>query len=423
MTPGTFELATSCPVTLYALCSSYVVDGNVYYSCQDVPYCSDPDPNVCVVSHLTFNTSNCVIVDPDGDLAVSTPLASQPDATTTDGILNVAPGIPVHVIVPVSGTGINTPEDLALSTVVSLKAGFHPAQSRSINLSAIEAAGGTLNVPFDVTFDPDDAGTIQMITATVNPGNPLEEIDLSNNESSVQVRVVDDYKLQISLPDSPMMDQVPLAPGLKVIVPPSNLNGFNLIKRNVLIKCVDTNNQAAEGCKYKMELEAEGDDGGHDPIVHNAGRPLLIPTPADALHQPTPIPISGTLIRMSMPKVSGEVTVKITGTDPVGKELTGDPLIFKVMVRVQKETGVFANMIRSEGATLYWGGLFDIYKNWTTPHSTHRDGQAIDVSWKSITSREQEIFADTVEASNSLQFYDNEAPWTDANHWHLMSKQ
>jgi hypothetical protein len=130
------------------------------------------------------------------DLQVGSPQVSQTNAVVgSDGNLAVSPNTPIQINVPVSGSGFNNPE--LRSTTITLKAGSQPLQSQTISLAAIQSAG-TLIVPFTVTFDPSFAGTTQTITATIDPGNALNESNFSNNTASVQVDVAGPVNLSIS---------------------------------------------------------------------------------------------------------------------------------------------------------------------------------------------------------------------------------
>ncbi|MBI3555081.1 MAG: hypothetical protein HY074_02305 [Deltaproteobacteria bacterium] len=193
------------------------------------------------------------------------------------------------------------------------------------------------------------------------------------------------------------------------------------------------------------------------PKVHRTAATTMLRTRSEGLSQKASVTVY-------MPEVAGDVAVNIGGRDPNGGTLTADPLIFEVRLKdlltlsdltmyfnigshsgdgfyatsvfksslqnmitkfqtkVLAKTFSSASIIESQGATLSWGGLFDIKRDWQTPHCGHRDGHALDVSWQSLTTAEQQILSDVVDQSIDLSFYGAEAPGTSANHWHVQPK-
>ena len=133
------------------------------------------------VSHVSVDIKSPV------DLIAGFATANQTGATIApNGLLLVAPGVPIQVVVPVSGTGFNSPE--TRTTVVTLQAGSQPLQGQNVNLADIQNAQN-FAIPFYVTFDSSTVGTVQNMIITIDPGNDLGDPNFSNNVTSVKVEV------------------------------------------------------------------------------------------------------------------------------------------------------------------------------------------------------------------------------------------
>lgn len=76
--------------------------------------------------------------------------------------------------------------------------------------------------------------------------------------------------------------------------------------------------------------------------------------------------------------------------------------------------------INSEAASLPWGGLYDINRNWKTSHCGHRDGKTIDLSLSNQKAYEKRILQRSVRDAGMVFSYVQESPSnTTVNHWHV----
>jgi RHS repeat-associated protein len=130
------------------------------------------------------------------DLYDSAPQLSQGGTPLpqVSGIPQVAPGVATQVMIPIGGLGFNSPETRSTTLTLQAISQTNPPQiltlapPQTISMSDIPASG-TLNVLFTVTFDPSLSGTTQTITATIDPGNGLNESNFADNISTVQVDI------------------------------------------------------------------------------------------------------------------------------------------------------------------------------------------------------------------------------------------
>jgi hypothetical protein len=144
---------------------------------------------------VSINISSISLTLGGIDLSVSPPNVTQPGSIIgQDGLQIISPGTPVTVTVPLAGINIDAQD--SRSTVVTLQAGAQ-TQSQIVSLADIQS-GNVNSATFNVTYGSRDIGT-QIITATIDPNNALQENNFANNTSSIQVRVQPKYKLIASL--------------------------------------------------------------------------------------------------------------------------------------------------------------------------------------------------------------------------------
>jgi hypothetical protein len=178
---------------------------------------------------------------------------------------------------------------------------------------------------------------------------------------------------------------------------------------------------------------------------------------------------TGTTLSYGAPEVSGDIALTIMGTDPSGNAISDVPatLIFHVrsassqnwiplsnenidviingadpspshpfgyygtpaMADALEDLGQnFASTlnvsetpphIHSQAASLPWGGIYDIQKDWDTPHCGHRDGMTIDLSLSNLTLKERQKLSAATQRSGLGFFYVPESPSNPrTNHWH-----
>jgi hypothetical protein len=118
------------------------------------------------------------------DLAVGQ-ISVSPSNQEADLKPSVSPGSVLNINVPVTGSNI-LPND-SRTTIVTLQYGSKTL-TQNISLSSL-ASGAAYNVPFSVTFQPEDAGD-QTLISEVNSSNSLGETNLANNVSSQLIHVL-----------------------------------------------------------------------------------------------------------------------------------------------------------------------------------------------------------------------------------------
>jgi hypothetical protein len=193
-------------------------------------------------------------------------------------------------------------------------------------------------VPFTVTFDPSLVGTTQTITASVDPGNALNESNFSNNTASVTVDVMS-LKLSVMVDGTQMSDTasnaVPMPPSV-ISRPGYNLTQFESVK-DILISCVDANNKTQVGCSYTVTLSSGPSNGGH---AHGGGTRPLVCAQSDCTNsedilvsgQSETFDESGADLTYAAPEISGDVQLVITGKGPAPGylPLQGPTIVFNV---------------------------------------------------------------------------------------------
>jgi hypothetical protein len=180
---------------------------------------------------------------------------------------------------------------------------------------------------------------------------------------------------------------------------------------------------------------------------------------------------SGTTLNYAAPEVSGDVILTITGTDPNGNQIASNnlpaPITFHVWASgspnwvplSNADLSVIVNgadpspshplgyygtsamadsvdelsqnfvdalsatetppRIYSQAASLPWGGIYDIQRDWDTPHCGHRDGMTIDLSLSNLDAGEKKELATAAKDSGLGFYYVPESPSNPrANHWH-----
>ncbi len=332
-------------------------------------------------------------------------------------------------------------------------------------------------VPFSVTFDPSLAGTTQTITATVDPGNALDETNFTNNTSSVQVNLQAQYKL-IGYVNGKLIT----GSGQSSILPPS-VNGCGAIPSSsqtaeLQIQCVDASDitRKVPGCSFLMELGIGANNGGHDHNQTDGSRPFTLnsPDPGFPINAYLDVDARGADLTYTPPEVSGDVYLTVTGmyqgkiisgfaytfevksgtamqplsvaggfdNSGVTSHPTGIYVTSKMNAKIQNMVNYYGNFAQKAGlpvlqivdtsATLPWGGLFDYnYAGqnkstpapWVPPHCGHRDGQTIDIAMTSSflnNGRQRKLLNQAVSAAGLTPTNPAESIKAPAaTHWHL----
>jgi hypothetical protein len=431
--------------------------GNKYYVTATT---NGYDPVICEVrvvygewyrNVFNYDSLSYSFIPGGVNLSAQTPQVLQQGLAKFDssGTQEVSPGAPVQVVVPIAGSGFNSPE--TRTTTVQLQVGSQPIQSQTISLADVQLTG-TFMVPFNVIFKPQDVGP-QTITATVDPGNALGESNFTDNTSSVQVKVVPPFKLVAFLDGS--ITPIPDEGGNTTLIP--SIKACGQLKdtadgaTDIEIRCVQAGDPAylpVSGCKFVLDLSQGPDSGGHTHNANDETRPFVLDplSPSFPVGQFLSVDSKGNGLTYTPPEVAGDVLLQIAGTDPNGNQIAGPSYLFHVQdtdlgnlvslngvgssannpgISVASEShpgaGIFgtqamqtavSNMVEfyyenaddagvtnpprlaSEAATLIFGGLFDANWNgsidpiatpWSPPHCGHRDGVTIDLSLSQFT--------------------------------------
>jgi hypothetical protein len=380
-TTDTVSSANGSTLTVYANPGGSITSATL--TPQDLP--GFYDPSWINVSLITIQQG------PALDLAVSTPQISQAGATTgSGGQIQVNPGVSVQILVPVSGTGFNSPE--TRTTTVTLQAGSQIFQSQTVSLAAIKS-GAVSSVAFTVTFDPRLVGTTQTITATIAPNNPFNEANFTNNMSSVNVDVTSGtYTLAIALddtqvyPDGTSGDDETTVTATLTSKTPSPLNGqiinFTSVAKDLsgghnhtddrptgTFDSTSCMTDASGKCQVNYSASQFG---GIEQISANLSSDETIKSEADLQ-----VSISNLV---PFPSSSSYNLIGSTATHPDNHYLAqGVAPYFVLLANLYKQQFPDNPILQYNDSSLSSGGLFDINDTWNSPHVSHREGHNMDV--------------------------------------------
>lgn len=226
--------------------------------------------------------------------------------------------------------------------------------------------------------------------------------------------------------------------------------------RNFEVKCekISTNEYSTD-CGYEINV-SEGDfNGGHDHGKLPNGDVTLNPNDKSKF-------------TYEAPDVAHQVNLTVNGFGPSGERL--DPVKFTVDVQAQDSnnwvelSSAFIDVIingadpkashsqgfygsknmadrlksfsealpnyvlaptsipriRSEAASLKWGGMYDIHKDWNPPHCGHRNGRTLDISLSGLSQGQKNAIASAARRSNFEFTVFKESPANPGtNHWHV----
>ncbi|MEK6628763.1 MAG: hypothetical protein AABY53_09065, partial [Bdellovibrionota bacterium] len=374
----------------------------------------------------------------------------------TRALINVPVSISYNPSTPL------TPAELSTFVPVTLQAGSR-SFTQSVSIANLVANGGSMTLPFNVTFQPIDVG-LKTLIATVNAGQQFTESNFANNSIQLEVHVGGNYKIVKEVTEiNPKTGKIIKSYGEgPVSIAPNKLAGCTSKEdKTIKIKltCVkdDGSNEAVEDCKVSSELEWPN-NGPHD---HDDGSD----THLGVLTQPSEdIPITGLILTYKVSEFAGAYAVKLDGMGPdnkpievgsvlvetsIANDLTplNDLLVFKALipgtseshpnegyygtpllrsrlsvaladfkskveqfnffVRLERNpTGLPTNdpyindlalpVVKSEAASLSWGGAYDIGKTWSTTgkHCLHRNGTNLDISMSPFGPADGEVLFD-----------------------------
>lgn len=112
------------------------------------------------------------------------------------------------------------------------------------------------------------------------------------------------------------------------------------------------------------------------------------------------------------------------GVPLLAKKITELNLLYKTYARDSSIPEGSIVALKSEAASLFWGGLFDIDQDWDEPHCGHRDGKTLDLSlsvfYKNFYSKELKTALSRAVTDSGFVFYGDESPANpEINHWHI----
>ena len=327
---------------------------------------------------------------------------------------------------------------------------------------------------FDVIFLPTIEGT-QTATVTIPFVNKIPNsqglLDITIGETYLVITAGTEestYEIQKTVINEANPDFITIEPSIK----PCGKLKQTIKSKTVMLKCINKlTNTPVSGCSANVSLQAGLDNGGHDQSTHNSPRPLQFANRIST-GVPITIPAGGLSLTYESPEVSGDVTLKIAGTDPDGKSLQVSNTNIKVRIpedtiplnnifgfyfdlaNMSHQEGIYGTqdfndslnnairdfrfqlisrgfsdveipLIESEGAGLPLGGVFDYQNTWLPPHCGHRNGKTIDISFDPFnklqtTNRRKQIikntFLDSMNRSKLLRNPENQT------HWHFVGQ-
>ncbi|MFL5814666.1 MAG: hypothetical protein ACJ763_13915 [Bdellovibrionia bacterium] len=372
------------------------------------------------------------------DLALGDLQISQPGSVVdpSDGLLQVKPGVPIQVNVPVGGD-VGLIDSTNETTTLVLQAGSQPPQIQTIRSE--DFLRGLL-VPFEVTFNESEKGT-QTISATVSPNDTYHEDYLPNNTKSVQVKVGLPYKLALSLSQGqvyPDMSDIGQTPG--------NTESI------VTAKLTTTSGSPISGETIQFSVKPKDGSGGH---MHTDGRPIghfkndedscetLDDGTCTVIYTASKFggieTISGELVESPSVNDSQDLTVKVPGLSQLG----GGTYLFKCAIEncagykhqnfysvqpfVDEDMFAIGSIYSGNhpkdtplvvtDASLPWGGLYDHKNTWARPHTFHRTGTDVDIRSTSIPDDNKDSFESTACALGGVPVL--EYPNQTNEHYHI----
>ncbi len=410
-----------------------------------------------------------------------------------DGLPVVQIGVPTQMNVPVSinSSGPITSDVLNASVPIALQIGSQ-LYTQYISISTLAANQNYMVVPFTVTFKPEDAG-LSTVTATINASEALKETNYTNNKVQRQVHVRYQYKIKktISILNKKTESEVN-NPDFFQMRPTIDTRGtqckYNYTPSRIRIKIEcqkdDETSENVEGCQIQMNKYLGNFVGGHFSSLHDVserplGKFIKNGQQLDINKKYYQIPIDGLTFGYEAPEHAGEIEFSFYAYDPYDNQIEVTQSIAQVkingLIRLLgiphlrmidtghlnqdgSEGGVYATPtcrqkitdaigqyykscikagipedqiipLRSEAASLVWGGLYDKDFDWFPSHCGHRVGDAIDIgmgpfraSQSSYKKKMKLLLQEALLNGKSLYFpVPSESP-TGKKHWHTQLK-
>lgn len=322
----------------------------------------------------------------------------------------------------------------------------------------------TIRIPIDTNIKRGFRDLV--VTIGTEGANAYVERMPWDNLSIVPIDLKDPYRLEVIVLSGDKLDErmttVRIGPSMKQAA--GCKAGEDLKRARLKINCVhEESGFRASGCSYSARLVLGDDNGGHDhgPRPEFALGELEGSIPGQMIE----VPFLGDTLTYVAPEAAGEFLLKLDLMTPQGKVIPQDDVVLRVKIGerlvpldweelyavvnshprgnyVNNETydgladailqystdadeipGVIdATPIPMTGASLPWGGVFDIHHTYHAPqHCGHRGGDTIDVDHRKLNTAER-VYLNQAFIQNGFQYkYPPHSP--DAaeapNHWHV----
>ncbi|MEK6628345.1 MAG: hypothetical protein AABY53_06945, partial [Bdellovibrionota bacterium] len=260
----------------------------------------------------------------------------------TRALINVPVSISYNPSTPL------TPAELSTFVPVTLQAGSQTL-TQSVSIANLVANGGSMTLPFNVTFQPIDVG-LKTLIATVNAGQQFTESNFANNSTQLEVHVVNNkYKIlkevrigQLLYNESALENPINIEPNNSNICSKNKIDPLALVN----LKCVKTNalgfDEPVEDCVIKAQLSLNENAYPHehrvpDPktgiIPHDPStRPKGTLTP-NSSSQFLAIPLNGRNITYTASEFAGIYHIDFHAIDPEGQPIDVESIQFRTKIK------------------------------------------------------------------------------------------
>lgn len=379
------------------------------------PYLSDPNP------YTGLRAGDVISVMAVGDLdrgsvgstpyIQSTAVFANASGLLKPGPVNDSSGF-AHMLSRERGLSMDIPEDVLLFHNYSKKMQI-PSGATKIKFS-----------PFDNFFadNSDPNGNYKVYIIREKKTYYLEKTVTVTNYGETPVVAANPDLVEIR----PSISTTSLCPAITAAKPST---------AQMTIKCIEVDFNgvatAVGSCQLAANITLGASNGGHSHGLTST-RPLGTITPAYTPNTWVNIPVSGLTFTLKSSDVSGDVNFDFRIKNYYGDMFSAGQTVFRVkvpdLVNLDDEIpgfefvnitshpneGTYAHYdlgavlyagvadyysdivskgisispgiypLRSEAASLSWGGLFDINQNWKPAHCAHRDGRSVDISMSVI---------------------------------------
>lgn len=109
-----------------------------------------------------------------------------------------------------------------------------------------------------------------------------------------------------------------------------------------------------------------------------------------------------------------------TSIHPSNHYLKSLSMLYELLNRWGNNNVLKVTYMRINDCSLQWGGIFDLYGNWSTPHSSHRIGNCTDIGWANLNQSQIQALGDILQSMKNdgfIKYYDDEGSNT---HYHVV---